>query len=59
MRDDPHSHNFRIVLAFVGLWLAVALAAGVRVERFEDWSGRVSLYNWGYMTYCIPFGPCW
>lgn len=53
------SHNFRIVFAFCGLWLAVALAAGVGVERFEDGSGIVGLYNWGAVTYCIPGAPCW
>lgn len=59
MRDDHNSHNFGIVFAFVGLWLAVALAAGVRVERVEDGSGIVGLYNWGSVTYCIPLAPCW
>lgn len=59
MRDDHSSYNFRIVFAFVGLWLAVALAAGVRIERYEDGSGIVHLYNWAQVGYCLPFGPCW
>lgn len=46
-----------IVQAVVLIWLIVLAAAlcyqpAIRVERFEDHSGRISL------TYCIPFSPC-
>lgn len=52
------SHNYRLVLAFVGVWLAVALAAGVRIERYEDGSGVVHLYNWAQVGYCLPWAIC-